>query len=346
MQSFQTNFKTNEFIEEFMTLWKDFQNKIYGHSRFVTRKDCVKFCKLFSKQELATIKMYWNNYICIEFWKYYQDIIHYEFEKNSIFILFSVNARKSTYFELQPIPFETIESEKVISLKHRLFQSQNLTEISFFKKFQTVNTILRNSFLDLYENFRISRQIPFVDKKHTAQKLEVNWLNLYSMIDILENGLFYNEKKKIGFITPINKILFSPNYVDLIIYLKFLLSNQKKIVFEDLVSFLKRQREYNLKNALHQTFVETNVKNQHQELLFYDEREEVVKLGNIPKKLKQDSEEISRLLEIDMLERKGCPFARSKGLEKNSLMEYNEYFDFVYLEFLLQNKEFKELFLK
>ena len=139
-----------------------------------------------------------------------------------------------------------------------------------------------------------------------------------------------------------DKIFFSVNLSNLLIFLNYLNSKSLNISISGIEDFLKRQTRFSRKQALNISFEDNQMENKYPELLEYDENLQVVRIKQFP--IKKYSKQREQKKELGISSKGGCPFAKSKGVEKNSFEEHFDYFNNILLDFLKQSKEFEFLF--
>jgi len=98
-----------------------------------------------------------------------------------------------------------------------------------------------------------------------------------------------------------------------------------------------------LTQAVSISLEESEALNHCRSLLMYDERQGIVILNGLTDVVRQQLRE--KLLEPYQMARfDGCPFAKSKGVDRNALLEVYEYFDKMMLHLLNHSCEFHNLF--
>lgn len=343
---FENSYENFNFIEEFIEKWNIFCQEKDITPRQFSRKLCVEFVQFFDKDFMANAKAYWNNYILVEFWKYYFNVIKNDLNIHKLNTLFGVrvDTKNKLYFTLIPINFDSLKDNSFSIMKMIRVRKTDDFDV-LIKKLKRVNQIQKNSILQLYEIFQISRRVPHVDEKHkNFEGLNLNWNHLYRVIEILEVGLYFDSKSKRGFHSPLTVIMFADSLPSLQVFIEHCYKKSMKISIDSIESFLKRQRDYALKSALNISFVQNKISNENPNMFEYVESKGIVEIDfqKVPQNIIEETKEFEK--ELNIVSLGGCPFAKSKGLEKNIFMEYQEYFDDLFINFLKQSEEFTKIF--
>jgi hypothetical protein len=138
-------------------------------------------------------------------------------------------------------------------------------------------------------------------------------------------------------------VFFNSNYFELKEFLRDRLISGIRLTIPEVDQFLKRQRVHNLRLSQHISLVEADVLNKHKELLRYDQLSGIVQLQEIPSSILSASQNKVHH-ELGFVKVDGCPFARTKGVRGNALVEVYEYFDDLFLALLEHAWEFQTLY--
>lgn len=279
----------------------------------------------YGKEELATARQYYNNEHLLEYWKYYNSELEKVIATHSLdpaFPLFGieVNLRGLTY-RAHPIPLGNfLESgsggfsplDRLRSQLAPMLMAQRRIFKTLYVLFLNLN---RKAHSETWDYYRIHY---FLDN------------NLYE----IGNGRYYR--------SPFDFVFFNTNMLELRLFLEHQLQAGATLSVADVGDFLRRQREYYLHLALSVTSEENEIHNHRRDLCWYDAAAGVVKDG-----VSDELREYYRRNVVEpygLVKLTGCPFARSKGLKKNSLLEVFEYSDGLMLHLLSQSEEFQRAF--
>ena len=342
---FKNKFNTNEFIDEFNQI---IHEKLFADNKSVSNEQGEDFLKQFDKQFLTNVRVYWNNYRCVLFWKFYVEELN-KLKRNSGESLSSffikLNKDKLNY-TVEPLNYELLNNKKILNKyqynkksfndKLKIFfykkqSKQNNLIFELTQKLIAVKMIQRESILNLYAVF-LHRN----DNNEFITKI-------YTILKLLDNCLFVDNNNHI-FTSPFDRIFFSTNVDSLITFFQYLINKNLKLSYVGVEDFLKRQTIFNRKRALTIPFEENQMENLYSGLSKYDESLQVVRIKQYP--IKEFLEQRHNKEAFDIKSTGGCPFAKSKGVEKNSFLEHYEYFNNLFLQYLKHSPEFKELLLE
>jgi hypothetical protein len=90
---------------------------------------------------------------------------------------------------------------------------------------------------------------------------------------------------------------------------------------------------------------ESEALNHCRDLLIYDEQQGIVRLNGLTDEVRQQLRE-EKIEPYQIVRFDGCPFAKSKGVDHNALLEVYEFFDRLMLHLLNFSPEFGNLFVK
>lgn len=164
------------------------------------------------------------------------------------------------------------------------------------------------------------------------KELESSCWDDYRIHYFLDRFLYESEDGK-SFGAPFEKIFFSNNLDEFEVYLRHCRRTGVDLKYTNIEKYLERQRKYYLALALKIGIAETAFLNNHRHLLCYDPDLKVVVMPELDEQLKSmlHWELVDK---AGMMEMDGCPFAKSKGVSGNALIEVYARFDFLMLKLI------------
>ena len=340
---FQNSVTSYDWIEEFEQHIDEFLKQ---HNNNTSYEEGHKFLLNFNKEELAKAKKHWNNFICVEFWKFYKNEVEKlqkELGKPLYFFEVTLKNNETTY-TIEPINYKMLDNKK---LRKKLLNNNptpfNKKISHFFEKYSNNDKrkfyLLEEKLLSLL-NLQVESILKIVK---IFEKRFSQYHSIIRVVNFLDTTLYHHENKI--FTSPFKQIFFSNNSEELLVFLSHLYNKNLKInSINSVRDFLNRQNQFSLQRALKTSMEATQVYNHHKDLYEYDEEEKIVKIKHLPKELLQSYKKQQE--NFDIPQASGCPFAKSKGVEKNTLVEHYEYFNQLFLNFLENSQEFKDLFLE
>jgi hypothetical protein len=140
-------------------------------------------------------------------------------------------------------------------------------------------------------------------------------------------------------------IFFNSNISELTLFLEHHFAEQRCLSLLEVDQFLHRQRNHYLTRAISISLEESEALNHRRDLLIYDERQGIVILNGLTDEIRQKLRE-EKIEPYQMARFDGCPFAKSKGVDHNALLEVYEFFDRLMLHLLNLSPEFSNLFVR
>lgn len=130
---------------------------------------------------------------------------------------------------------------------------------------------------------------------------------------------------------PFEKIFFSSNLSELSTYLRHVFARKRRPPLEKIDEFLGRQRRYYIELAMTLDIVEVTYINNSRHLMHYDRDKRIVVMppmeSGIRTVIEQDLIQAAGVIKMS-----GCPFAKSKGMAENAVLEVFRHFDLLMLE--------------
>ena len=309
----------------------------------------------YPRYELAIARQYYNNEHLIHFWRSVNQEIDRLVDVGAItreFPLFQVKAHVSGLtYEAVPIPvwnFVNIEIHKTqdepflftwrpggnstrpqINRESVLDGGKALDTL--FGKLALLHNVVIHGFTGLYNIFLM----------HHRKQKDIVW-DYYRIHYFLDNYLYLRQDGA-SCRASFGDIFFNSNLLELRVFLKHHLANRQYLSLQDVDDFLERQRQYYLRRAVTISLEENEHLNHRHDLFRYDPERGIV----VPEDMTDEMRQAYRTAKIDpygLLKLDGCPYAKSKGVKANALLETYEHFDKLMLHLLSRCPEFKELF--
>lgn len=336
--SYEWILEFEEYIENFLDKYRK------SNQKYLPSKDSAEFLSQFDKYTLYEAKKYWNNYLCVEFWNNYKKHVdEYNKKHGTQLGIFDVELKNNeSDFEIKPASYSILDNKK---FRKKLFENtpyKKRSKLSFFRNNRREKK--------LYILFEKIYAVLFYQEK-TVFKIIKNQLFqnqqlaiCYGVVKFLDDYLFQNQENQ-TFSSPLKSIFLSNNSNQLSRYLEY--AFLKNLKFQDISTvknFLESQNKFSLKRALTTSYAENQIYNAYPRLLEYDKYENVVKIQHFPTELLDFYKK--QQLSFGIPDSTGCPFAKSRGISKNTLLEHYEYFNQLFLGLLQESEEFKELFLE
>ena len=177
---------------------------------------------------------------------------------------------------------------------------------------------------------------------HQIREKRNNAWDYYVIHYYLDNTLFGNGRgryQKAHF----DCIFFNSNIFELKRYFEYHINRASHLSIANIQAFLRRQRDTNVRRALAISLEENEVNNRRKDLLVYDPEAGVVQFDDISQELLDHYHE-TVINVFGLIKQDGCPFAKTKGIEKNAVIEVFEYFDNMMVYVLRNSSEFSQLF--
>jgi len=123
-----------------------------------------------------------------------------------------------------------------------------------------------------------------------------------------------------------DNIFFSNNLIELGVYLRYCLEAENHITADDVSAFLERQRKYYIQLAMIIDHEQNAFLNNFRHLMYYEPERGVVVMPELSDDLR-DSLHQKLMIEAGVVKADGCPFAKSKGVSENAVLEHFTWFD-------------------
>jgi len=290
----------------------------------------------YDKEELVVARQHYNNEHVLEYWLYYNRQLDVLSESGIVdrgFPLFEieVDLPRRTY-RAAAVSLDQLNDDSVLSnvvspgrpvpvpqkglerLLAKLVVMQRIQNSTYSKFYPLLLNTARDAGNTMWDYYKIHY---FLDN------------NLYE----IEDGVYYR--------SPFSFVFFNHNVIETRLFLEHCLSNAVPLTLSEVGTFLKRQREQHLRLAVNVSSAENEIHNRRRDLYYYDPADEVVKDQFTPELTDYFLRTIVEPCGI--IKQDGCPFARTKGLQKNALVEVFEHFDKMILHLMENSVEFSEL---
>lgn len=175
---------------------------------------------------------------------------------------------------------------------------------------------------------------------HRKQGGEI-W-DYYRIHFFLDNHL-YGRDNEYFYRSSFDLIFFNSNLLELGIFLHYHFSRGLPLSLDDVRGFLRRQTEYHLKRALTISMEDNEIFNRRKDLLEYLPDEGLVSMRGVSDELRAFYRK-SVIEYYGLLKQGGCPFAKSKGVSRNALLELYGYSNELIIQLLSRAEEFDRVF--
>lgn len=289
----------------------------------------------YDRKELVVARQSYNNEHVLEFWKFYSQECQRLLKSGTIahdFPLFSVTPDfEGLDFDARAIPVTRFDEDdflcQTVGASPADVPRDGLERL--WAKLVVLHRIQNATIQTLYRLL--------INKARLQGTAVWDYYRIHYFLDNnlyqLGNGAFYR--------SPFSFVFFNTNLLELKLYLEFHIRNAAEISLTTVQDFLERQREYYLRLALSVSSEENEIHNRRRDLCRYDPEDGVVK-DQFTDALKNHYHE-TVVHACGMIKLDGCPFARTKGLRKNALIEVFEYFDRMMVHLLEHSVEFRAL---
>lgn len=293
-------------------------------------------------KDLAAARQYYNNEHLVLFWKFYHDKLEPLFENGSVDRNFPVFTAEIDYagddFRVTPVKIDFLNSD-VMKIGDDLLRRESVTEIhksgerdlrDLFARLTILQQIQNKAFNDFH--------LLFLKQAQRAKNIVWDYYKIHYFLDNnlypLGDGTYYR--------APFDYVFFSSNITELKLFLSHCHASDLNIDINNVADFLGRQRKYYLQIALSLSLPENEIHNRRKDLRWYDPIEGVVKDGISDDLLRFYDETVVK--KGGLVKQGGCPFAKTKGVRRNSLIEVFEYFDQMMIALLSHSTLFAKLF--
>jgi len=312
--------------------------------------------KAVPKEELMAARQYYNNAHLLHFW----GALSAEYEKmiqanvlNRDFPLFDLQVNHQTgQYRIKPLTMDFINSVNYEMPENARKPIEGVMGIPVFpppmarkRKSKKGQARLDRLFLKLSLANKVysATTTAFYDiflQQHRNSSSYV-W-DCYKLHCFLDNFL-YVDASGTARRSPFEFVFLNSDIYELKVFLQDRYEKSSGLLFEDVAAFLERQRAYYLKYAVTVSLKENEVHNRHKELLHYDEKRGIVVPSQDTRALqeKYDREVIRR---YGVHKQGGCPFAKSKGIRMNAMLELLEFVDNIFLKLTVATPEFAALY--
>lgn len=291
----------------------------------------------YDKQDLVAARQYYNNEHLVEFWRYYRNEVDAHISAGKIdrdFPLFNLSVDiPNLSYQVTSIALKSLQDTSEFKAWKQRIEMEGSPYPKLHILFAKLSVLTKYQFRCFFNFYGLFLQI-------NKKKKSPIW-DYYKIHYFLDNNL-YGNGSSLFFRTPFEFAFFSNNLTELTLYLEHEFGAQSQISLDSVDAFLQRQRDYYLKLALTITLEENEIHNRRKDLRMYEPREGIVK-----EKVTEELREFYRITTVDsygLLKQNGCPFARTKGLGENALLEVFEYFDRMMIYLLGRSPEFDDLF--
>ncbi len=332
-------------------------NQTPGQEMNHLTNEALKIVQSKDRNELTAARQYYNNAHLLGYWRMLNTELGSAIKRGAVdadFPLLKIQPDKHpNWFLLTGIPLQFFSQ-----IKFDIDEQTVLTSPEDFKKEvpvllkpsggdQTRQSRLNMVFLQLSLLVRIQMEAMSTFYKLFLQfqyELKSPLWDYYKIHIFLDNFLYVRED---GYVRRSNfgNIFGNSSLYELKLYLQSCLDSHIKIRLADVEGFLKRQRKYMLNLALTISLEENEIHNCRKDLLAYDPERGVVRAIGITKDM-LDYYQQSVIAPLGVIKQNGCPFALSKGLSRNALIENFEHFDRLIISFLRNSKNFHTAFIR
>lgn len=306
------------------------------------KRPAVDLIERYPRRILVEARQHCNIAHLVEFWRWYGDVLKKYILAGSLtenFPLFSIkepSARRQYEIEsLSPADFDHYEFRLIAKLpptcQYRHNPSVKIKKLSK-KKFIRVENLERFicklcRLQDTYSRTTTYLYNMFIDA--ARQELSPAWGD-YRIHLFLDRFLYQTKDGQICD-APFEKIFFSSNLSELSVYLRYKFDRKLIPSVQDVGKFLSRQRKYYLELAMQLDMAGAAYLNNYRHLLHYHPPKGIVIL---PEMESQILEIIDRDLiqAAGVIKMAGCPFAKSKGVSENAVLEAFRHVDTLMLE--------------
>ncbi|MEW6330544.1 MAG: hypothetical protein AB1560_03690 [Pseudomonadota bacterium] len=319
------------------------------------RGHAKRLIKTYPKHELAAARQYYNNEQLVHFWRGFSQELEGLIRLGAVpreFPVFevSIDGTKQLYGAraVSIRHFEEIEVHRVSDHPLRYRWNPKTGDVRQERDGDDAQTAATNleslmgKLTILHDMvFRSLRSLYGIFVEYNRMAGTKIW-DYYRIHQFLDNFLYVapnGEPCRSSF----DFVFFNSNVHELRLYLAHHHDKQLPLTLSDVSDFLKRQRTYYQKLAVSISLEESEALNHRKDLYEYDEKCGVVMLAGITDEFKRHLHK-HKIEPIGLLRLDGCPFAKSRGVERNALIEVYEFFDRLVLHFLAHSREFDRLF--
>lgn len=308
----------------------------------VIRRPAMEIVGRYSKSALVEARQHYNNSHLVEFWRWYGDILKKYILAGAITKKFPLLSVKETsahrQYEIKPLSpadFDCYEFRPITKLppacQYRYNPAVKIPRLSK-KKFVQAENLERFicklcRLQDTYSKTTTYFYNKFVNT--ARQELSPVWGDY--RIHLFLDHFLYRTKDGQTCDAPFEKIFFSSNIAELSVYLRYKFERKLIPSVPDIGLFVSRQTKYYLELAMKLDMTGVAYLNNYRHLLHYAPAKGIVVLPEMESKIRQmiDRDLIQAAGIIKMT---GCPFAKSKGVAENAVVETFRHFDMLMLE--------------
>lgn len=299
------------------------------------------------RQELVVARQYYNNEHLVRFWRFFCEELDKIVSANGLdphFPLFEITMDLSVPdYRVRPLASSFLEDHADAGDGgHETRDPSSLIS----SRFPNVDHIdLRRLFvkLSVFFAYQTSLLVAFYRlflNIHRKQGSEV-W-DYYRIHFFLDNHL-YSRDNEYFYRSSFDLIFFNSNLVELGIFLHYHFSRGLPLSVDEVRGFLRRQTEYHLKRALTISMEDNEIFNRRKDLLEYLPDEGLVGIREVSDELRAFYRQ-SVIEYYGLLKQGGCPFAKSKGVSRNALLELYGYSNELIIQLLSRAEEFDQVF--
>lgn len=321
------------------------------------RSKANQLVKSYSRHELVAAKQYYNNDHLIHFWRWFVENLDMLASAGAIsrdFPLFRVNINwEILKYRVTKIPIQQFEQSHFYKISDQPLKYASVSRASSGRKDHADGAVdtagadfesLKGKLVVLRIHvFEALRNLYYIFLEFNRRNKSVPW-NSYKIHQFLDYFLYIGPNgDNCG--AAFEGIFFNSNISELTLFLDHHFAQRRRLLLFEVDQFLQRQRKHYLTRAVSISLEESEALNHRRDLLIYDERQGIVRLNGLTDEIRQLLRE-EKIEPYQMARFDGCPFAKSKGVDYNALLEVYEFFDRLMLYLLNFSPEFSNLFVK
>jgi hypothetical protein len=321
------------------------------------RSKAGQLVESYSRYELVAAKQYYNSDHLIHFWRWFVENLDMLTSAGAIsrdFPVFKVRINwEILKYSVTRIPIQQFEHSLFYKISDQPLKYASVPRASSGRSDHTGSIVdmasiefesLKGKLIVLRgQVFEILKTLYYVFLEFNRRSKSVVW-NTYKIHQFLDYFLYIGPNgDNCG--AAFEGIFFNSNISELTLFLEHHFAERRCLSLLEVDQYLQRQRRYYLTRAVSASLEESEALNHCRDLLIYDEQQGIVRLNGLTDEVRQQLRE-EKIEPYQIVRFDGCPFAKSKGVDHNALLEVYEFFDRLMLHLLNFSPEFGNLFVK